>query len=77
MTHPLDIKYIEEMLPNISSDIVCGNFNNLILSYDDALTRSGELALYGINSVITSSIFFKFKLQLFLIYIYARSHCCC
>ena len=35
----------------IGRDIVCGNFNNNILNYDDPIAKSGKLILYDINTV--------------------------
>lgn len=40
-------------------DIVCGNFNNVILNYDDTINKSGKLFLYGINHVYGSRIYEK------------------
>jgi len=48
---------IKDILPD--SEIICGCFNNTIINYDDAITRSGKLYLYGINSSIGSKIYEK------------------
>lgn len=52
---------LEEIIKDVSpaDDIICGSFNNTIINYNDSLTRSGNLYLYGINSSIGSRIYEK------------------
>lgn len=52
---------LKEIINDIgeSNDIVCGNFNNVILGYEDSITRSGKLDLYDINSEYGSRIYEK------------------
>ena len=42
-----------------SGNIICGSFNNVILNYDDTITRSGTLYLYDINTTCGSRIYEK------------------
>ena len=52
---------LEEIIKDVSpaGDIICGSFNNTIINYNDSLTRSGNLYLYGINSSVGSRIYEK------------------
>lgn len=40
-------------------DIICGNFNSIILNYDDAIAKSGKLILYDINSSYGNRVYEK------------------
>ena len=44
---------------DIDKDIICGNFNNTIINYDDSINKSGKLILYDINSVYGNRIYEK------------------
>lgn len=35
----------------VGREIICGNYNNTIVNYDDVIAKSGKLILYDINSV--------------------------
>lgn len=52
---------LSEIIKSIDTDkeIICGNFQNMIIGYDDAIMRSGRLILYDINSPIGSRIYEK------------------
>lgn len=52
---------LSEIIKNLDTDkeIICGNFQNTIIGYDDAITRSGKLILYDINSSTGSRIYEK------------------
>ena len=43
----------------IGRDIVCGNFNNNILNYDDPIAKSGKLILYDINTLYGNRVYEK------------------
>lgn len=40
-------------------DIICGNFNNTIINYDDPIVRSGRLILYDINTTFGNRVYEK------------------
>ena len=40
-------------------DIICGNFNNIIINYDDPIVRSGRLILYDINTTFGNRVYEK------------------
>ena len=40
-------------------DIICGNFNNIIINYDDPIAKSGKLILYDINTVYGNKVYEK------------------
>jgi len=40
---------VEDVAP--FKEIICGNFNNTIVNYDDPIAKSGKLILYDINTV--------------------------
>lgn len=40
-------------------DILCGNFNNTIINYDDPIVRSGKLILYDINTTFGNRVYEK------------------
>lgn len=42
-----------------TEDIICGNFDNVIISMDDAINKSGNLILYDINTSVGSRIYEK------------------
>ena len=44
---------------DINKEIICGNFNNTIINYDDSINKSGKLILYDINSVYGNRIYEK------------------
>ena len=46
---------IKEMYPE--KEIICANFNNNILNIGDAITKSGKLILYGMDSSIGSRVY--------------------
>ncbi len=46
---------VNEMCPE--KDIICANFNNNILNIGDAITKSGKLILYGMDSSIGSRVY--------------------
>ena len=46
---------VKEMCPE--KDIICANFNNNILNAGDAITKSGKLILYGMDSSIGSRVY--------------------
>ncbi len=52
---------LEEIIRDIGSEeeIVCGSFNNSIINNNDAIGRSGELFLYGINSPVGARVYEK------------------
>ena len=45
---------LKEIIENLKNDypygVICGRFNNQIISYEDAIQKSGHLSLYDINS---------------------------
>lgn len=43
----------------LGKDIICGNYNNVILNYDDPIARSGKLILYDINSSYGNRVYEK------------------
>ena len=43
----------------VGRDIVCGNFNNNILNYDDPIAKSGKLILYDINTLYGNRVYEK------------------
>lgn len=43
----------------IDRDIICGNFNNIILNYDDPIVKSGRLILYDINTTFGNRVYEK------------------
>jgi len=43
----------------IGRDIICGNYNNTIVNYDDPIAKSGKLILYDINSVYGNRVYEK------------------
>ena len=40
-------------------DIICGNYNNVILNYDDPIAKSGKLILYDINTTYGNRVYEK------------------
>ena len=52
---------LEEIIKELGmeNDIVCGNFNNMIVNYNDTINRSGKLILYSINTSVGSRIYEK------------------
>jgi len=40
-------------------EIVCGKYNGVVVGYDDVITRSGKLALYGINDSFGNRVYEK------------------
>lgn len=46
---------VNEICPE--KDIICANFNNNILNIGDAITKSGKLILYGMDSSIGSRVY--------------------
>ena len=40
---------VEDVAP--FKEIICGNFNNTIVNYDDPIAKNGKLILYDINTV--------------------------
>ena len=43
----------------LTEEIICGNFQNQIINYDDSINRSGTLILYDINSSYGNRIYEK------------------
>lgn len=43
----------------IGSEIICGNYNNRIVNYDDPIAKSGKLILYDINSLFGNRTYEK------------------
>ena len=43
----------------IGREIVCGNYNNSIVNYDDPIAKSGKLILYDINSPFGNRVYEK------------------
>ena len=43
----------------IGRDVICGNYNNIILNYDDPIAKSGKLILYDINSLYGNKVYEK------------------
>lgn len=58
---------IEEIIKDISpeSEIICASFENTVLNYDDTLSRSGTLYLYGINDSYGNRVYEKGLIFLF------------
>lgn len=52
---------LSEVIKSIGTDkeIICGNFENIIIGYDDAINKSGKLILYDLNDSIGSRIYEK------------------
>ena len=42
-----------EIVEDVASfrEVICGNFNNVVVNYDDPIAKSGKLILYDINTV--------------------------
>ena len=40
-------------------EIVCGNFNNTFVNYDDSIAKSGKLILYDINTIYGNKVYEK------------------
>lgn len=53
------IDIINDVKHNYQYDIICGNYRNQIINYNDVLTKSGKLELYDINSKIGNKIYEK------------------
>ena len=43
----------------IGREIICGNYNNSIVNYDDPIAKSGKLFLYDINSLFGNRVYEK------------------
>ena len=43
----------------IGRDVSCGNYNNIVLNYDDPIAKSGKLILYDINSLYGNKVYEK------------------
>lgn len=52
---------LSEVIKSIGTDkeIICGNFENIIIGYDDAINKSGKLILYDLNDSVGSRIYEK------------------
>ena len=52
---------IEEIIKDISpeEEIICASFGNSILNYEDTISRSGNLYLYGINDSFGNRVYEK------------------
>ena len=48
---------VEDVAP--FKEIICGNFNNSIVNYDEPIAKSGKLILYDINTVYGNKIYEK------------------
>lgn len=53
------IDIINDVKHKYQYDIICGNYRNQIINYNDVLTKSGKLELYDINSKIGNKIYEK------------------
>ena len=49
----------------VGREIVCGNYNNSIINYDDPIAKSGKLILYDINSSYGNRVYEKGLTYLF------------
>lgn len=58
---------IEEIIKDISpeEEIICASFGNSILNYEDTISRSGNLYLYGINDSFGNRVYEKGLIFLF------------
>lgn len=58
---------IEEIIKDISpeEEIICASFGNSILNYEDTISRSGTLYLYGINDSFGNRVYEKGLIFLF------------
>ena len=43
----------------IGREIICGNYNNTIVNYDDPIAKSGKLILYDINTIYGNRVYEK------------------
>ena len=43
----------------VGREIICGNYNNLIVNYDDPIAKSGKLILYDINTNYGNRVYEK------------------
>lgn len=52
---------LSEVIKSIGTEkeIICGNFENIIIGYDDAINKSGKLILYDLNDSVGSRIYEK------------------
>lgn len=52
---------LSEVIKSIGTDkeIICGNFENIIIGYDDAINKNGKLILYDLNDSVGSRIYEK------------------
>lgn len=52
---------LSEVIKSINTDkeIICGNFENIIIGYNDMINKSGKLILYDLNDSIGSRIYEK------------------
>lgn len=52
---------LSEVIKSIGTEkeIICGNFENIIIGYDDAINKSGKLILYDLNNSVGSRIYEK------------------
>lgn len=49
----------------IDKEIICANFENIIIEYDDVINKSGKLILYDINNIYGNRIYEKGLIFLF------------
>lgn len=52
---------LSEVIKSIGTEkeIICGNFENIIIGYDDSINKSGKLILYDLNNSVGSRIYEK------------------
>lgn len=52
---------LSEVIKSIGTDreVICGNFENIIIGYDDAINKTGKLILYDLNDSVGSRIYEK------------------
>ena len=52
---------LSEVIKSIGTEkeIICGNFENIIIGYDDSINKSGKLILYDLNDSVGSRIYEK------------------
>ena len=49
----------------VGREIVCGNYNNSIINYDEPIAKSGKLILYDINTIYGNRVYEKGLTYLF------------
>lgn len=58
---------INDVKKNYNYDIICANYRNDIIGYDDVINKSGNLILYDLNSEVGNKIYEKGLTLLFIV----------